>query len=40
MPDDLVLISDWEEIVLAAPRIEEVIYNRWQINPEYEKVLS
>jgi hypothetical protein len=40
MPNDLVLISGWEETVLAAPRIEQVICNRWEINPEYEKVLS
>jgi hypothetical protein len=40
MLDDLVLISDWEEIIFAAPRIELVICNRWKINPEYEKVLS
>jgi hypothetical protein len=40
MPDDLVLISGWEQIVFAASRIEEVICNRWEINREYEKVLS
>jgi hypothetical protein len=40
VPNDLVLISSWEETVLAAPRIEQVICNRWEINPEYEKVLS
>jgi hypothetical protein len=39
-PDDLVLISGWEEKILAAPRIEQVIYNRWEIKLEYEKVLS
>jgi hypothetical protein len=40
VPDDLILISDWEETVLAAPRIEQVICNRRKINLEYEKVLS
>jgi hypothetical protein len=38
--NDLILISGREEAVLAAPRIEQVIYNRWVINSEYEKVLS
>jgi hypothetical protein len=38
--NNLVLISGWEEAVLAAPRIQQVIYNRWEINPEYEKVLN
>jgi hypothetical protein len=38
--NDLVLISGWEEIVFATPRIEHVICHRWEINPEYEKVLS
>jgi hypothetical protein len=40
MPDDLVLISGREKAVFAAPRVEQVICNRWEINPEYEKVLS
>jgi hypothetical protein len=40
VPDDLVLISSREEAVLVAPRVEQVICNRWEINPEYEKVLS
>jgi hypothetical protein len=40
VPDDLVLISGREEAVLVAPRVEQVICNRWEINPEYEKVLS
>jgi hypothetical protein len=40
MPNDLVLISGREEPVLAAPRIEQVICNRWEMNPEYKKVLS
>jgi hypothetical protein len=30
MPNDLVLIFGWEETVLAAPRIEQVICNRWE----------
>jgi hypothetical protein len=40
VPDDLILISGREETVLAAPKIEQVICNRWEINPKYEKVLS
>jgi hypothetical protein len=40
MPDDLVLISGREEIVFVATRVEHVIYNRWEINLEYEKILS
>jgi hypothetical protein len=40
VPDDLVLISGREEAVFAATRVEQVICNRWEINPEYEKVLS
>jgi hypothetical protein len=39
-PDDLVLISGLEETVFATSRIEQVICNRWKINPEYEKVLN
>jgi hypothetical protein len=39
-PNDLVLIFGWEKIVFAAPRVEQVICNRWEIKPEYEKVLS
>jgi hypothetical protein len=38
--DDLILIFGREEAVLVAPRIEQVICNRWEINPEYEKILS
>jgi hypothetical protein len=40
MPNGLVFILDREKAILAATVIEEVIYNRWEINPEYEKVLS
>jgi hypothetical protein len=40
VPDDLVLISGREEVVLGTPRIEHVICNIWEINPEYKKVLS
>jgi hypothetical protein len=40
VPDDLILISSREEAVLAATKVELVICNRWEINPEYEKVLS
>jgi hypothetical protein len=39
-PNDLILIPSREKTVLAAPRIEQVICNRWKINPEYKKVLS
>jgi hypothetical protein len=40
VPNDLVLIFGQEETILAAPRIEQIICNRWEINPEYKKVLS
>ena len=36
----LVFIPGREKAILAATMIEKVIYNRWEINPEYEKVLS
>jgi hypothetical protein len=39
-PNDLVLVSRREEVILVATKVELVIYNRWEINPEYEKVLS
>jgi hypothetical protein len=40
VPDDLILISSREDAILAATKVELVICNRWEINPEYEKVLS
>jgi hypothetical protein len=40
VPNDLVLISSREEAVLVATKVELVICNSWEINPEYEKVLS
>ena len=40
MPNGLVFIPSWEKAVLAATKVELVICNRWEINPEYEKVLS
>jgi hypothetical protein len=40
VPDDLVLISGRKEAVFATPRVEQVICNRWETNPGYEKVLS
>jgi len=40
MPHGLVFIPGWEKAILAATVIEKVICNRWEINPEYEKVLS
>ena len=39
-PNGLVFIPSREKAVLAATKVELVIYNRWEINPEYEKVLS
>jgi hypothetical protein len=39
-PDDLVLVSSREEAVFAATRVEQVICNRWEINPEYKKILN
>jgi hypothetical protein len=40
MPNSLVFIPGWEKAKLVATKVELVIYNRWEINPEYEKVLS
>jgi hypothetical protein len=40
VPDDLILISSREEAVFVAPEVEQVICNRWKINPQYEKALS
>jgi hypothetical protein len=40
VPDDLVLISGREEIVFVATKVEQVICNTWERNPEYEKVLN
>jgi hypothetical protein len=40
MPNDLVLVSSREEAVPAVTIVEQVICNRWEINPEYKKVLS
>jgi hypothetical protein len=39
-PNGLVFVLSREKAVLATTVIEKVIYNRWEINPEYEKVLS
>jgi hypothetical protein len=39
-PNSLVFIPGREKAVLAATVIEKVICNRWEINPEYEKVVS
>jgi hypothetical protein len=38
--NSLVFIPSREKPILAASMIELVICNRWEINPEYEKVLS
>jgi hypothetical protein len=40
VPENLILISDREEAVFVATGVEQVICNKWEINPEYEKVLS
>ena len=39
-PNGLVFIPSREKAILAATKVELVICNRWEINPEYEKVLS
>jgi hypothetical protein len=39
-PNGLVFIPSREKAVFAASVIKEVICNRWEINPEYEKILS
>jgi hypothetical protein len=39
-PNGLVFIPDREKAVLVANVKEKVIYNRWKINHEYEKVLN
>ena len=39
-PNGLVFIPSREKAVLAATKVELVICNRWEINPEFEKVLS
>ena len=40
MPNGLVFIPSQENAILAATKAELGICNRWEINPEYEKVLS
>ena len=40
MLNGLVFILSREKAILAATKVELVICNRWEINPEYEKVLS
>ena len=40
VPNGLVFIPSREKAILAATKLELVICNRWEINPEYEKVLS
>ena len=39
-PNSLVFIPSREKAILAATEVELVICNMWEINPEYEKVLS
>jgi len=36
----LLLIHRGTEAVLIVAMINSVIYNKWEINPEYKKVLS
>ena len=40
MPNGLVFIPSQEKAILAATNVELVTCNRWEINPEYKKVLS
>jgi len=40
MPAVSLLVHGWREAVLAVPMIHCTICNKWEINPEYEKVLS
>jgi hypothetical protein len=40
MPNGIVFIPSREKTILTATKVELVICNRWEINPEYEKVLS
>jgi hypothetical protein len=40
VPNGLVFVPGRKKAVLAATVIEKIICNRWEINPEYEKVLS
>jgi hypothetical protein len=39
-PNGLVFIPSREKAILTTTKEELVICNRWEINPEYEKVLS
>jgi hypothetical protein len=39
-PNGLVFIPSREKAILTTTKEELVIYNRWKIKPEYEKVLS
>ena len=36
----LLLVHRGTEAVLTVAMINSVIYNKWEINPEYKKVLS
>jgi hypothetical protein len=40
VPNGLVFIPSREKTILVATKVELVICNRWEINPEYDKVLS
>jgi len=40
VPNGLVLIPSELETGLAEAIIKDIICNRWEINPEYEDVLS
>jgi hypothetical protein len=39
-PNGLGFIPSKEKAILAATKVELVICSRWEINPEYEKLLS
>ena len=40
MPRALLVVHGGIEAVLTVAMIDCTIYNKWEINPEYEKVLS
>jgi hypothetical protein len=40
LPRALLLIHGRIEAVLTVAMIHGIIYNKWEINPEYKKVLS
>ena len=40
LPRALLLVHGGTEAILTVAMIHHIIYNKWEINPEYEKVLS